>query len=746
MKSDMASGPMGEKMKRAVFLAAVGLLLLLALGFKGSLVEVPDLAAPRAGEFDTGRAMARLGRVLADGQPHPVDSAPNDFVRDRLTAELRTLGLTPTVTDDFVCNGSDRSRAVSCARVRNVVATIGPPQGKHLILASHYDSTLVGPGAADDGIGMAVMLETAAQLRGARLAQPVTFLFTDGEEAGLLGARAFLERNPLAGRTGTLLNFEARGVTGPAIMFETNTPDGRAMALYKASVARPAANSLTVDFAKLIPNSTDVEVFKERKGVAILNFAVIGNETRYHTAGDNPAALDRRSVQHMGDQALALARHISSGQPASAEGEHVYADLLGRGLVLMPRWAGLAALALLGGMFVALAWRRRGGVARGAGTLLLAMADAALTIFILQWLVGVVRGGEWWRAHPEAISLAVDVTALASAAVALLWLARPIPRERLRVAYWLLFLILGAALSAIAPGAAIFFLLPPAVALAGIASGRAERAAALVAWALLFLTWAPLLHLSQTLLDFDAAWTFAPIALLILAPLVIELKPLLEEVGRGRATAALAGAAALAWGATFLFPAYSEDRKQAFGIEYVLEGGGARWMLVNDGAPLPNGFDGFAPPAEVPWSARRRWAAPAPAPRGRAPLPMQKLGERPHPEGRLVTLRVTARNPEIVSLRAEPEAQLKAVRIGGATRRFGGGGGKDDFAFRCSGRSCEGATVELLVGSRAPFEATLVSIRGGLPPMAKPLLAARPRTAQAQYSPDATVIVSKARL
>jgi hypothetical protein len=401
---------------------------------------------------------------------------------------------------------------------------------------------------------------------------------------------------------------------------------------------------------------------------------------------------------------------------------------------------------VLAALFALLAWRRRGSGLRSTATLLLAMADAALTVFILQWLVGFIRGGEWWRAHPEALALAVDVTALASAAAALLWLARPIPLERLRVAWWLLFLVLGCALSAIAPGAAIFFLLPPAVALAGIASGKGERVAALGAWALLFLTWAPLLHLSQMLLDFDAAWIFAPIALLILAPLVIEMKPLLERIGRGRATGALVGAAALAWGAIFFFPAYSEDRKQAFGIDYVVEGGKAQWMVVNDGAPLPRGFEGFAPPAKVPWSGRDRWAAPAPAPQGTPPLPAQKLGERPHPEGRLVTLRITARNAETVSLRAEPEAQLKAVRIGGATRRFGTGGEKEDYSFRCSGRSCEGAVVELLVGSRAPAEATVTAIRSGLPPAARPLLAARPRTAQPQYAPDSTVIVAKLRL
>src|SRR5213076_2550344 len=101
----------------------------------------------------------------------------------RLITEMRAVGLNPRVTDDFACNGR-RGSAVSCARVRNLVATIGPDQGNHLLLVSHYDSTPTGPGASDDGIGVATMLEVAALLRGQRLIRPVTFLFDEGEEAG----------------------------------------------------------------------------------------------------------------------------------------------------------------------------------------------------------------------------------------------------------------------------------------------------------------------------------------------------------------------------------------------------------------------------------------------------------------------------------------------------------------------------------------------------------------------------------
>ena len=101
----------------------------------------------------------------ATQRPHPVDSAANDAVRDRLLAELRAIGLDPRVTDDFTCNGAAKARTIACARIRNVVATIGPAQGRHVLLVSHYDSTPAGPGASDDGIGVAAMLETAFLLK-----------------------------------------------------------------------------------------------------------------------------------------------------------------------------------------------------------------------------------------------------------------------------------------------------------------------------------------------------------------------------------------------------------------------------------------------------------------------------------------------------------------------------------------------------------------------------------------------------
>ncbi|HEU0097975.1 MAG TPA: M20/M25/M40 family metallo-hydrolase [Allosphingosinicella sp.] len=735
-------------MRLAGIVAALLLALLAVMGAKGALVPIqgPPTGAVATGGFDGARAMARLRRVLGDQRPHPVDSAANDSVRDRLVAELRSLGLNPRVADSFTCNGAASAQTVSCARVRNVVATLGPAEGRHVLLVSHYDSTPTGPGAADDGIGVASMLEVAALLKDRPLKRPVSLLFGEGEETGLIGARAFLDRDPLAARVDSLVNLESRGTTGPAIMFETSRPNGRAIRHYARSVLNPAANSLTTDFSRLIPNQTDVAVLKERPWT-ILNFAIIGNETRYHSPDDSIANLDARSLRHMGEQALQVTADLAAGGTAPPAGALIYGDVLGVGLVTLPLRVGLALLGALLIGFAWLAWRRRGGVGAGAVALVLAMADAALTAFLLHRLIGWLRPGEYWRAHPEWISLAIDATAMASAGVALLWIARPVARDRLRLAYWLAFLTLGAGLCAVAPGAAIYFLMPPLIAGIGLLWPRAERPATALALLALAIHWLPLLHLSQVLLDFDSAWVFAPVSALILFPFLIEAKPALARLGRSRVTAAMAALAALAWLPAAIAPAYSLERKQRMSLEYVWDqaAGKARWMAYHDRGPLPAAMGRPERGVKVPWSSYTRWAAQARGPAVPPPL-LDRLTSRAVAGNRLVSFRLRARGSDVVRIVGPEGARFLAVKAGGSLRRFGAVRSDEAPVLRCHGRSCDGLEVALLIEGTVPVEATVVGTRSGLPAEGLKLTRARPGTAQPQYVPDTTVAVGKVRL
>src|SRR5258706_7442827 len=119
------------------------------------------------------------------------------------------------------------------------------------------------------------MLETLRALKSSpTLSNDVIALFSDGEEIGSLGAKAFVYQHPWAKDVGVVLNFEARGSSGPAIMFETSDKNGWLIKEVAKAAPRPAAHSLAPAIYQLLPNRTDFTVFKEA-GFAGLNFAYI---------------------------------------------------------------------------------------------------------------------------------------------------------------------------------------------------------------------------------------------------------------------------------------------------------------------------------------------------------------------------------------------------------------------------------------------------------------------------------------
>src|SRR5687768_11550968 len=168
------------------------------------------------------RAMTVLRELVGDGAPHPMGSPENARMRDRVLRRFRDLGYETSVQRKFVCNAR-----ITCGTVENIIAR-SPGQGSGLavVLAAHYDSVRVGPGAADDAMGVAALLEIAREVRGQRFLNDVVFLVTDGEEAGLLGAEAFAADPALMRETGVIVNVENRGTYGASNMFETTRGNG----------------------------------------------------------------------------------------------------------------------------------------------------------------------------------------------------------------------------------------------------------------------------------------------------------------------------------------------------------------------------------------------------------------------------------------------------------------------------------------------------------------------------------------
>ena len=352
---------MALKSNRGLILAAAGIAALLAATLAAYRTPAPLGSDAPATEFSASRARAVLQELVGSGVPHPIGSPANATVRDLIVKRLAALGYTPTLQSGLVCNDWG-----TCGTPTNIVATLGgvPAGGDAVLLSAHYDSVPAGPGASDDGAGVAAVLEIARILAAMPAPRhPVVLLLTDGEEGGLLGALLFTREHDLAKHVWAAVNMDSRGTSGPSLMFETGTANAWLMRLYAAAVLRPITNSLCYVVYKTLPNNTDFTVFKEASYQGF-NLAFIGDVARYHTPLDSWENSSASTLQHQGNNALsavlALANSAEVRPPAA---ESVFFDVFARAVIVWPvKFVLPAALVALG----RIAARGGGAVSRRA--------------------------------------------------------------------------------------------------------------------------------------------------------------------------------------------------------------------------------------------------------------------------------------------------------------------------------------------------------------------------------------------
>lgn len=366
-------------------------LALIAAGCFALQATRPPPAAPTSiapEQFSAARALQHLPAIAR--QPHPTGSEESQRVRDYLLDSLQQLGAEVRI-EKSIGTYQPRRGAPRSAEVQNIVATCrGTAPSRTVLLVAHYDSVPGSPGAGDDGAGVVVLLETLRALQtGAPLRNEVVILFTDAEEAGLLGAAAFTSGHPdLAERVGVVINLEARGTSGPALMFETSDQNGWLIRQFARAAPNPTASSLMYAVYKLLPNDTDLTPLKAA-GLSGFNFAFTESWQHYHTANDSIENLDPRSVQHMGANVLALTRQLGNlALTDTRRPDLIYFNPFGHWLLAYPMWLAqlLAPVALVVFAFCCFRAARFAGlsgsrIAAGAGSfffLLFVVAGVAL--------------------------------------------------------------------------------------------------------------------------------------------------------------------------------------------------------------------------------------------------------------------------------------------------------------------------------------------------------------------------------
>jgi hypothetical protein len=658
---------------RLLGLAVVALLLgLVAWSVIALQPPAPAAADAPAGEFSAGRAFEHVQRIAAE--THVAGSAANGRVVDYLVDELTGLGL-DTRVQNAVGTWQAGPGATEMARVRNVVAVLrgSDPTGR-LFLMAHHDSVETGPGASDDGAGVSALLEAVRALaQGPQPRNDVVVVITDAEEACLCGAEAFAASHPLAGGGGVVLNFEARGTTGPPIMFETSMGNAALSAEFAAAAPHPVASSFAVEVYRTLPNDTDFSVLLADGDFTGLNTAFIDGAAGYHTPQDTPDRLDTSTLQAMGDNALGLARALGDADLAPlaepGDSDATYFPVL-TGLVMYPgTWvwpvavgAAVAVLLLVGVL------RRRGesGLGRtagAAGLALLPLVLGPLAVRGLWSLLVLVRPGyasmlDPWRPGWYRLA-AVALVAL----VVLAWYAalrRRIGPAALQAGALVWFAVLACLLAAYAPGGAYLAAWPAIVGALGslviaVSRSRAVHAvAALASGAVAVVVLAPTasLFLPALGLSNGAAPSFV-VALLAVALLpAVELVFPPEDEPRplaSLAVPAVAAAVAIACTVTGLgVDRFDADHPVPSQLVYALDADtGTAWWGTTEQQPgeYTAGYldDSDGPEDVFPYLARDdvRWggaeAADLPAPA------VEVVNERRVGDRREVTVRVTPR-------------------------------------------------------------------------------------------------------
>ncbi len=541
--------------------------------------------------FDASNARAHVQRLAGSIGSRPAGSAANEKARAYLIETLQLYGFDVRVQE---ADATWPEAGVN-ARVSNIIAVKPGQQEEAIGLVAHYDSVPYGPGAGDDAFGTAVVLEAARVLAARESSRhSLLVLLTDGEEHGLMGARALVEDPEVRSRLKAFVNIEAIGTAGPLVLFESGPGTSPALRAWAAS-SRPRGGSYMQSVYDALPNDTDFTLLKEIPGASGINLAAVGDGYSYHTDRDRADRLDPGLLARAGSTVLEVVDGLESRptlEPAPAQA--IYFSVLDRTAFMVSRGTGivLGGIAVMGALLAWAALARRmlgvGGPKRLVLTLAWATVAAGAVLGALVaavWLVRVARAQlHPWFASPLALFAFMTVMV-----VAISWGVRRVAAaapQRLQpegtpFGVWFATLPpwIGLAIAALvyAPAASYLLTVPLAVAALllplGLWRPSGARLASVVVLVVTWVLWVPdlvtLLGFAVTALErfpiVTPTWVYP--ALLFAAGIVIWPPALATMVGRirwrlrhGLAAAILMVALVVTGLVAFTSSAYTEER------------------------------------------------------------------------------------------------------------------------------------------------------------------------------------------
>ena len=419
-------------------------------------------------------------------QAHPIGSAENIRVRAYIKKEMESYGYTVeedhfTSTDPKVMERvtpEGQTLPTEIAMVNLFARVKGTDSKATTMIVSHYDSTKYGPGTTDDAVSVAAMLETMRVVQAQGTPQnDLIFLFTDGEEAGLLGAKHFVGKHTeLADTVDFILNFEARGNRGGLVMFQTPKNNKKMLEHYNNAMSMPIAVSIATEVYNRVPNGTDLTEFINAGYRGTMNFAVIEGGEDYHTPNDNYERINRSTANHYLVTISDLTAYFSSVDTAeSAATEDAVYFPIGKGklITLSNSFAfALAIFAGIAGLLLAFYLLKKNTITILA---LVKSLGLLLTIIVLGVLIGMF--GKFaatnifgvankipdflrWAGTPYLFVTAVAITGLLALALLKKANKKTVSFESFQVVYLTVLAVITIAVALILNGASYLFAIP----------------------------------------------------------------------------------------------------------------------------------------------------------------------------------------------------------------------------------------------------------------------------------------------
>ncbi|KAL9950991.1 hypothetical protein ACROYT_G043577 [Oculina patagonica] len=396
-------------------------------------------------EFVEERARKHLDAITSFG-PRPAGSYANeiqavnyivgalqtikDTAREDVIIEIDIQRPTGSFDLGFFAGFTSFYRNVTNILVRITPKDSYPPKNT-VLLNGHFDSVPGSPGASDDAVSCAVMLELLrciAQTRNFRFTHGVVFNFNGAEENILQASHGFITQHRWVDTIRAFVNLEAAGAGGKEIVFQAGPDHPWLIKTYAEVAPHPCAQALGQDLFQsgLIPSDTDFRIYRDFGKIPGMDLAYTANGYVYHTNYDSPAAVTSGSIQRAGDNILALVKSIINSPFLADPGEYrhgamVFFDFLGVAMVHYPERIGFvlnivtAAVAVLCLIKKFIGFPAKKNTTEGETAIQgssLSDLFTSLLVLLLSWVVGI--------AVPVTIGLLLTYTGHS-----LTWYCRP---------------------------------------------------------------------------------------------------------------------------------------------------------------------------------------------------------------------------------------------------------------------------------------------------------------------------------